>query len=121
MVYWWGRYSYFNIEQIKTSDVEIINAAFDSSGSFGSIVGSKCIVHNTYKCRRRNFCSNPTPIHGPVYESQLKCSYSRKHFSWLPQAVSKRGFNSLSQKVSYDSMMTDPVINGFSPNELRSH
>ena len=49
-------------------DIEIINAAFGSSGYFGTISRSKCIVHNTYTARRRNFHSNPTPIHGLVHK-----------------------------------------------------
>ena len=48
-------------------------------------------------------------------------SYSRSHFSWLPQAFSKGIINRLFQKVSYYSMVIDPVINVFSPNEVSSH
>ena len=43
----------------------------------------------------------------------------RRHFSWLPQAVSKEIINRFSNKVIHDSMKIDPVIYGFSPNEVR--
>ena len=66
MVSWWGEYSYFNNEQIKIGDIEIITAAYGSSVSFGSIVRSKYIGHNIYIGRGSNFCSKPTPIHLPV-------------------------------------------------------
>ena len=66
MEYWWGRYSYFNNEKIQISGVEIMNAAFGLSGSFGSGVRSKCIGNKIYIGRRRKFCSKLTPIHGPV-------------------------------------------------------
>ena len=49
----------------------------------------------------------------------MDISYSRSQFSWLPQAVSKGLINHSSQKVTYVSMMIDPVINGFSPNEIK--
>ena len=48
-------------------------------------------------------------------------SYSRSHSRWLPQAVSKRPINRLSHKVSFASNIIDPVINGFSVNEVKSH
>ena len=57
MVSWWVRYSHFNNEQVQISDDPLINAAYDSSGSFGSRYVSKCIVHNTYTGRRINFHS----------------------------------------------------------------
>ena len=63
--------------------------AYGSSGSFGSRVRSKYIGNNTYTCRRSNFCSKQTPIHGPVQESDLNYSYSSCHFSKLPQVVAK--------------------------------
>ena len=47
--------------------------------------------------------------------------YSRRYFSRLPQAFSKRLINRLSQKSSYDSMIIDPVINWFIPNWLSVH
>ena len=89
MVSWWETYSYFNNELIHMSDVELRNAAYGSSGSFVSTVRSKSIGHNTYAGRRSNFCSKPTPIHGPVHKSDLNYLYYRSHFSWLPQAVAK--------------------------------
>ena len=58
-------------------------------------------------------------MHRPVYKPDLKFSYSRRHFSWLPQEVSKRIINFLSQKVSYDSMAVYPIINGFITKEVR--
>ena len=64
-----------------------MNAAYGSSGSSGSRVRSKYIGYNTYTGRRSNFCSNPTPIHGPVHKYDLNYSYSRSHFSRLPQSV----------------------------------
>ena len=89
MVSWWGKYSYFNDEQIQFSDVELMNAAYGPSGSFVSIVGSKFIGHNKFSGRRSNFCSKPTPIHGPVHKCDFNYSYSVSHFIWLPQAAAK--------------------------------
>ena len=57
MVSWWGNNSYFNSEQIKIGDIEMMTYAYGSTGLFGSIVRSKYIGHNTYICRRSNFCS----------------------------------------------------------------
>ena len=48
MVSWWGTDSYFNNEQIQIGDIEIMTAAYGSSGSFGSRLSSKKIGHNTY-------------------------------------------------------------------------
>ena len=96
-----------------------MNAGFGSSGSFGSRVRLKFIGHNTYTDRRRNFRSKPTPIHRPFHKSELNLSYSRKHVSWLPQAISKILINILSHKVSYGCMMIDPVVNGLNPTEVR--
>ena len=50
----------------------------------------------------------------------MNYAYSRSHFIWLPQAVAKKIYH-LSQKVSYASKIIDPVINGFSPNDVSSH
>ena len=74
MVYWWVKYSYFNNEQIKIGDIEIMISAYGSSGPFGSRVRSKYIGHKTYTGRRSNFCSKPTPIHGPVHKYDLNYS-----------------------------------------------
>ena len=41
--------------------------------------------------------------------------------SQLPQAFSKGCINQLSRKGSYASAMIHPVINGLSPNEVRSN
>ena len=86
MVSWWGKDLYFNNEQIKNGDIDIITAAYGSSGSFGSRVRSKSIVHNIYTVRRSNFRSKPTPIHGPVQKSDLNYSYSISQFMRLTQA-----------------------------------
>ena len=51
-------------------------------------------------------------MHGPFNKPEVKISYLRRQFSWLPQEVSKLFINCLSYKVSYDSMFIDPVING---------
>ena len=67
--------------------------------------------HNTYAGKRSNLHSKPTPINGPVSHYGLRLSYSRRHFSPLPQAVSKVLIDNFYQKVSYASMMIDPVIN----------
>ena len=92
------------------------NAVHGSSGSFGSWVRSECIVHNTYIARIRNLSYKPTPIHRAASIYELNLSYSRSHFSWLPQAVSKELIDFLYQKVTYYSMFIDPVINWFSTN-----
>ena len=44
-------------------------------------------------------------------KSDLNHSYSRSHFSWLPQAFPKRLNCRLSKKVGYDSKKIDPFIN----------
>ena len=62
MLSWEGTDSYFNNEQLQISYVEVMNAGYGSSISFGSIVRSKYIVHNTYTGRRSNFRSKTTPI-----------------------------------------------------------
>ena len=87
MVSWWWKYSYFNGQRIQIGNIKIITSAYVSSLSFGSIERSKYIGHNIYTGRRSNFHSKPTPIHGPVHKSDLNYSYSRSHFSRLPQAV----------------------------------
>ena len=66
-----------------------MTSAYGSSGLFVSRVSSKSIGHNIYTGRIINFRSKPTPIHGPVQKSYLNYSYSRSHFSRLPQAVAK--------------------------------
>ena len=114
-----GTYSYLNNEQIQIGDIEIMTSAYASSGSFGSIVRYKSILHNTYTGIRSNLCSKPTLIRGTLQKYGLNYSYSISHFSWLPQAVAKQ--NRLSQKVSYDYKIIDPVNNGISPNEVISH
>ena len=48
-------------------------------------------------------------------------SYLISHFSRLPQEVAKKIIYHLSRKVSYAYNIIDPVINGFSLNEIRSH
>ena len=98
-----------------------MTSAYGLSGSFGSIVRSKSIGHNTYTGRRIDLCSKPTPIYGPFHKYDLNYSYSRSHFSRLPQEVAKRLIFYLSYKVSYASRIVDPVINGFSPHEVISH
>ena len=116
MVSWWGRYSCFINESIQIGDIELMNNAYGSSGSFGSRVSFKYIGHNIYIGRRINSHSKPTPIHGPVHKSDLNFSYSRSHFSRLKQSVYKELINHLSLKVSYDYIIIDSVINGFIPN-----
>ena len=96
-------------------------SAYGSSGSFESKLRSKYFGHDTYSDRRSNLFSKPTTIRGPVHESDLNYSYSRSHFSRLPQAVAKKLIYVLSQKVSYSSKIIYPVINGFSPNDVSNH
>ena len=36
MVSWWQTYSYFNNQEIRIGDIELMDDAFGSSGSFGS-------------------------------------------------------------------------------------
>ena len=55
------------------------------------------------------------------HKSDLNYSYSRIHFSRLPQVVTKKMMNNLSQKVCYASKIIYPVIDGFSPNDESSH
>ena len=116
-----GRCLSFNNEQIHISDVVLNNAAYGSSGLFGSGLGFKYIGHNTCIGKRSNFHSKITPIHGPVHKYDLNRSYSRSHLSRFPQAVAKKLIYSLSQKISDASMMIDQAINGFSTNEVKIH
>ena len=102
-------------------DIEIITASYGSSGSFVSRARYKSIGNNTYTGIRSNFHSKPAPINGPVHKSNLNYSYSRSHFSWLTQAIAKNLIYCLSHKVRYPSKIFDPVINEFSPNEVRIH
>ena len=119
MVSWWVTDTYFNDELIQIGDIEIITAAYGSAGSFVSMVRSKYIKHNTYTYIRSNFRSKPTPIHVPVHKYDLNYSYSRSHFVKLPQEVSKKIIYRLSHKASYASKIIYPVVDGFSPNEVR--
>ena len=95
-----------------------MNYTYGSLKSCVSRVRSKYIVHKAYTVRRSNFCSKSIPIHVLVHKYDLNFSYSISHFSWLTQAVSKGLVNHSSQKVSYSSIMIDPVIHGFNPNEV---
>ena len=45
--------------------------------------------------------------------------YLKIHLSRLPHEFSKGLIDFLSQKISYDSMIIDTVINGFSTNEVK--
>ena len=76
-----------------------MNAVFGSSVYLGWKVRSEFIWHNTYTGRRRKFYSKPTPNHGPVHISKSKISDYRRHFSCLPQTVSKILINHLTQNV----------------------
>ena len=62
----------------------MMNAAYDSSGSFISRVRSKYIGYNTYNVRISHLRSKPTPIYGPVQKSDMNHSYLRIHLSRLP-------------------------------------
>ena len=93
---------------------------FGSSVVFRSRIRSKCIGHNIFTGIRGNFRKKQTPIYVPVNKTELHFSHSSRHFSLLPQAVSKRLINCLSQKFNYDYMVVDTVINGFIHNEVRS-
>ena len=121
MVSLWRTDSYFNNEPIQIGDVEIMTATYGSSGSFLSVLRSKYIGHNTYTGRRSHIYSKPILIHRLVHKYYLNYSYSRSHFSWLPQAVAKRRIFSLSKKVSYVSNLIDPVTNGFNTHEVISY
>ena len=70
MVSWWGRYSYLIYEPIQIRDFVPVNAAYVSSGSFLSRVRPKYILYYTYKVRRSHLHLKPTPIHGPVNQSE---------------------------------------------------
>ena len=107
MVSWWVTDSYFNNELIQIDDIKIMTSVYVSSVSFVSRVRSKSIGHNIYTGWRINFRSKPT--------IDLNYSYSRSHFSSLPQAVAKKLIYSFSCKVSYASKIIDH--NGFSPND----
>ena len=74
-----------------------MTSEYCSSESFGSRVRSKYIVHNIYTGRRINFRSKPTPIHIPFHKYDLNYSYSRSHFSRLPQVVSKNNLSFVSE------------------------
>ena len=75
-----GIYSYFNNGLIQIRDIYIMTDAYGSSRSFGSIVRSKYILHNTYIGIISHFRSKPTQIHGPVHKYDLNYSYVIIHF-----------------------------------------
>ena len=54
MVSWWQTDSYFNNEDIKIGDIELMDDAYGSSGSFGSRVRYKSIGHKTHTGIRSN-------------------------------------------------------------------
>ena len=54
-------------------------------------------------------------VHGPVQKPESNFSYPIINFSPLPSAVSKIFINCLYKKVSYNYMIIDPFISGFSP------
>ena len=116
MVSWWKTDLYLNNEHIKIGDIEIMNASYGSSGSFGSRVRSKYIGHKTCTGIRRNLRSKQIPIHGTVHRSDLNYSYSISHFIRLPQEVAKKRIYHLYQKVSYSSKRIYPVISIFITN-----
>ena len=68
-----------------------------------------------------NLSSKPISIHGPVHKSDLNYSYSRGHFSRLPQEAAKDIINHLHHKVSYNYRNMNQFINEFSPNEVKRH
>ena len=76
-----------------------MTSTYGSSGSFGSIVRSKYVGHNIYTGRRSIFFSKTSPIYGPVHKSDLNYSYSRSHFSRLPQAFSKQSHSSFVSEI----------------------
>ena len=82
--------------------------------------GFKSIGHNTYTEIRSNVHSKPTPIHVQFHKYDFNYSYSRSHFSRLPQEVAKKVY-CLLQKVSYASKIIDRIINVFSTNYASSH
>ena len=98
-----------------------MNAAYGSSGSFGSIVRSKSMGYNTYTGRIRNFSSNPSIIHVPIYKSYLSFSYLKIHFTWLSKSFSIGIIIVLHQKVSYAYTTIDKFINIVSLNEIKFH
>ena len=51
----------------------------------------------------------------------MNFSYSRRHFSWLPQAIPKILINHLSHTFGCAYMTIDRVINVFIPNEVRGN
>ena len=76
-----------------------MTSEYGSSGSFESRVRSKYIGHNTYTGRRSNLHSKLTPIHVPIHKLYLSYSYSRSHFSRLPQAVDKKKIHYFLRKL----------------------
>ena len=95
-----------------------MNGAYGLSQSFVSRIKSKYIGHNTYAGRRSNFRSKPKPIDVPLNKSDFKYSYLRSRSNWLPKVFSQDLINCSSLKLSYAYMKIDPVINGFSTNEI---
>ena len=55
MTFCWVIDPYFNIEQIQTGDVKLMNDVYGSSGSFGSRSVFEYIGHNTYTVRKSDF------------------------------------------------------------------
>ena len=51
-----------------------------------------------------------------IYQDPISSEY-RRHYSCLPQTVSKILMNHLTQNVRYYFMVIGSVISGYSPNE----
>ena len=121
MVSWLVTYSYSNNEQIRVSDVDLMNAIYGSSGLFWSLVRSNKNIYNIYTAINSILSSEPTSIHGPVRKFDLNYSFSRIHFSRIPQEADNFLTNRLYHTVSYTPTNIYPVINEFSPNEVKRH
>ena len=109
--------SYSNNEPIQIIYIELMNAVFGWSVSFGSKIRSKLICRNTYTGRRSNMYSKLTPIHGPMHNIEINLSYYRRNFSQLLRAVFKTFINSFSHQFSHSSATINPVITCFSTYE----
>ena len=121
MAFWWVRYSYFNNEKFKLVTFKLLMLHLVCQDHLDIELSLNVFLVMPIKVEGGYSIQNQHQYTDQFINQNWVFLYSRKHFSWLPQAVSKILINRLSHKVSYASITIDPVINGFSPNELRSH
>ena len=61
-VSWWDMSSYYNPYDVSKDAIYIIRKVFGVSGSYGSILKARCIVHNIYIFPRKGTRCHMTPM-----------------------------------------------------------